>query len=151
MSWIGRILGIFVIIFLPWGASASADEPVSSAPVSGAFVTLEKASGGMLKYASTKADGKFIIEDLPNGTYRMSITSPASDRGPDFPHHVQGAFNGVTVVDWGERTKSKVGNGGSEIFETGVLISPELWTGGATWLDVKVTNRTVTGEFTYQD
>jgi len=149
MSWIGRFLGIITVLLVSASASANADKPVT-----GVFVTLEKASGGMLKYASTKADGAFLIEDLPNGKYRMSITSPATDRGPDFPYHVQGAFNGITVIDWGARTKPKLGDHGnrrSEIYETGVLIAPDLWTGGATWLDVKVTNRTVTGAFTYQD
>ena len=73
MSLIGRCLGVFLTLTL-FMASASAG---AAEPVVGAFVTLEKTSSGLLKYASTKSGGAFEILDLPNGKYRMSIPRPA--------------------------------------------------------------------------
>lgn len=150
MSWIRGFLGALVILLPAWGAlcPAAAD---SAAPVKGAFVTLEKASGGVLKYTSSGADGTFIIEDLPKGNYRMSLTPPAGDRKPGFSNSVQVAFKGLEVRDWGRRTKGKEGESESALFETGVEVAPQLWTSGVVWLDVKVTDRTVTGKFTYLD
>lgn len=89
-----RVLRTTICLGVVLTSGAAADEEV---PTSGAFVTLEKARGGALKYAGSKADGKFVIKSLSEGKYAMSITPPRRDRTPEFAMAVQGTFTGIIV------------------------------------------------------
>ena len=100
------VLCLALSLALALSSAATADEEV---PTSGAFVTLEKARGGALKYASSKADGKFVIKSLSEGKYRMSITPPRRDRTPEFAMAVQGTFTGIIVIPDGKVVKAKGG------------------------------------------
>lgn len=153
MSGIGRVLAL-VLCLSAWGAGVRAEEAV---PVSGAFVTLEKAKGGTLKYSGTKADGSFTIKSLSEGRYRMSITPPRRDRNTEFVMAVRGTFEGIIVIPGGNVVKAKgmepdraTGKGrkrrkpGSTI-----LIPASIWREKAFWLDVEIVLEDIGGRFDY--
>jgi carboxypeptidase family protein len=149
MSPIGRFLAVIGVLLGIVTSPAFAETMVKGAPVKGAFVTLEKVSSGLLKYASTKADGAFKIEDVPNGRYRMSITPPNRDRGEGFTSNVQVSFVGIEIKAWSERSKKRAKASGGAFSKESLAISKAQWQGGPIWLDVSVTNRTVSGAFSY--
>lgn len=129
---------------------ALADEAV---PVSGAFVTLERASGGTLKYSGTGADGTFVILSLSQGKYRMSITPPKRDRTPEFAMAVQGNFEGIIVIPGGKVVKAP-DDGKAEVRRrkkpgSTILIPPSIWKQKAIWLDVEIVLEDVKGRFDY--
>lgn len=151
MSGFGRILAVLLCLS-PWAALA--DEAV---PVGGAFVTLERTSGGTLKYSGTKGDGSFTILSLSQGKYRMSITPPKRDRTPEFAMAVRGTFEGIIVIpggnvvkakardtDWGPaRTRSRKKPGST------ILIPASAWKQKVIWLDVEIVLEDVRGRFDY--
>lgn len=149
MSVFGRVLGLFLCLGLTFGAADVAAAGPGDKPVVGAFVTLEKTSSGFLKYGSTKAGGAVEILDLPNGKYRMSITPPSGDKGSDFAYDVSVEFTNLRVDGWAKRSRAKAESAGGETNENGLYIPAQLWTRGVLWLDVTVTDRTVTGVFQY--
>lgn len=142
------ISGVVFCLALFFSSAATADEEV---PTSGAFVTLEKARGGALKYASSKADGKFVIKSLSEGKYRMSITPPRRDRTPEFDMAVQGTFTGIIVIPDGKVVKAKGGRPDRSGRKPGstILIPASVWRKGPIWLDVEIALEDVGGRFDY--
>lgn len=147
MSGFSRILTVLLCLS---PCSALADEAV---PAGGAFVTLEKATGGALKYSGTKANGRFSIKSLSEGRYRMSITPPKRDRNEGFAMAVQGAFEGIIVIPGGNVVKAP---GGSKVKDrrrrkpgSTILIPASVWKQKAIWLDVEIVLEDVKGRFDY--
>lgn len=151
MSGFGRILAVLLCLS---PCAALADEAV---PVSGAFVTLERASGGTLKYSGTKADGGFTILSLSQGKYRMSITPPKRDRTPEFAMAVQGSFEGIIVIPGGNIVKAKGRDAdiktprsrGRKKPGSTILIPASVWQQKVIWLDVQIVLEDVKGRFDY--
>ncbi len=151
MPGFGRILTVLLCLS---PCSALADEAV---PVSGAFVTLEKAKGGALKYSGTKADGRFSIKSLSEGKYRMSITPPKRDRNEGFAMAVQGTFEGIIVIPGGNVVRAKIGDVDRGSLRSRrsrkpgstILIPASVWQQKAIWLDVQIVLEDVKGRFDY--
>lgn len=143
-----RFLSASICAGLLLTSGVFADEEV---PASGAFVTLEKAKGGALKYASSKADGKFVIKSLSEGKYRMSITPPKRDRVADFAMAVQGTFTGIIVIPDGKVVKAKGGRPDRSGRKPGstILIPASVWRKGPIWLNVEIALEDVNGRFDY--
>lgn len=153
MSGIGRVLALLLCL----GARVPAAMAEEAVPVSGAFVTLEKAKGGTLKYSGTKADGSFTIKSLSEGRYRMSITPPRRDRNTEFVMAVRGTFEGIIVIPGGNVVKAK-GKGSERVTGRGrkrrkpgstILIPASIWREKAFWLDVEIVLEDVGGRFDY--
>lgn len=143
MFGIGRLLAVLLCLC---PCLALADEAV---PVSGAFITLEKATGGTLKYSGTKADGGFVILSLSKGGYRMSITPPKRDRNPDFDHAVKGKFKGIRVIVGGNVVAGPRAPGENTREGSIITIPPSIWQQKAIWLDVEVFREDISGRFDY--
>lgn len=141
-------MGAVICLGLLLTGGAIADEAV---PAGGAFVTLEKARGGALKYASSKADGVFIIKSLSEGKYRMSITPPKRDRIPEFAFSVEATFEGIIVIPGGKVIMAKSGRIKTVSKKPGstILIPASIWRKGPIWLNVEIALEDVSGRFNY--
>lgn len=148
MSGFPRLLGTIICLGLLLTGGAVADEAV---PASGAFVTLEKARGGALMYASSKANGIFIIKSLSEGKYKMSITPPKRDRTPEFSFSVEATFEGIIVIPGGKVVTAKSGRIEKVARKPGstILIPASIWRKGPIWLDVEIALEDVSGRFDY--